>query len=397
MIGRVATFTNHNLLTNQALGQASNIVDLRNQASSGYKSRDYAGIASEAQGLLSFENNLNRLEQYNRNGVQTSLRLKSMETAVSNILELATDMQTQILSATNADQADEAAINISARSALEQLEVLLNTKLDGRYLFGGSDTGSSAVNFDNIVLPETQMSERSVGDGTATLASLGVTAPGGTLDINGTLIPYTDAQDVQTLVNDINAAGAGATATLRQDPEGGEVKLVIEATGGGPLAIADIGNLQTSLSMVSAPNPAADYAYYEGNQQKLSARLNEEFTIEYGINADESAFEELIRGLKIAAETGNPASLNVALGHVKNAIKSLTDVQTSIGVDLHNTENVQSQNTDLKLFYEEAVTSFEAADIPSTIAILAQYETSLQASYMVLNKSTQLSLTDYLR
>lgn len=134
MVTRVATYTNHTLLSDLALRNAARVTDLQNQASSGYKSRNYAGIADSTQRLLNLEGEYTRTEQYLRNTTQGKLRLQSMETAVDSMLTIATQMKTLMIQASSAQQADDVNIREEANQALQQIANLLNTNLDGRYL-----------------------------------------------------------------------------------------------------------------------------------------------------------------------------------------------------------------------------------------------------------------------
>ena len=130
MVSRVATYTNHTLLSDLAIRNAAKVTDLQNQASSGYKSRDYAGIADSAQRLLNLEGEYTRTEQYLRNTTQAKLRLQSMETAVDSMLEIATQMKTLLIQASSAQQADDVNIMDEAEQALQQIANLLNTNLE---------------------------------------------------------------------------------------------------------------------------------------------------------------------------------------------------------------------------------------------------------------------------
>ena len=134
MVSRVATYTNHTLLSDLALRNASSVTDLRNQASSGYKSRSYAGIADSTQRLLNLEGEYTRSEQYLRNTTQSKLRLQSMETAVDSMITIGSNMKSLLIQATSADQGDDVNIKAQSRQAMEQIANLLNTTLDGRHV-----------------------------------------------------------------------------------------------------------------------------------------------------------------------------------------------------------------------------------------------------------------------
>ena len=145
MVSRVATYTNHTLLSDLAIRNASRVTDLQNQASSGYKSRSYTGIADSAQRLLNLEGEYTRTEQYLRNTTQTKLRLQSMETAVDSMITVATQMKTLLIQASSNTQAADVNVRNQANQALQQVANLLNTNLDGRYLFAGGRSEERAL------------------------------------------------------------------------------------------------------------------------------------------------------------------------------------------------------------------------------------------------------------
>ena len=350
MVSRVATYTNHTLLSDLAIRNAAKVTDLQNQASSGYKSRDYAGIADSAQRLLNLEGEYTRTEQYLRNTTQAKLRLQSMETAVDSMLEIATQMKTLLIQASSAQQADDVNIMDEAEQALQQIANLLNTNLDGRYLFAGGRSEDPAVDIDKIGAPDNYMSDLDVAlTGTTTLAALGVTT--GQLqivstDVDGnsvtTNVNYNAAtDDIDDILDAINSVTTnGAIASLRGFGGEGNPLLNIENVGNGTITITEsgAGDFLTKLGMEKIPNPRPDADYYDGDKQILEVRVDEQYNVSYGILADNPAFQKLIQGLGIAAGTEDQDAMTVAIGFINEAINDLPNVQGQIGLDIANVE-----------------------------------------------------------
>ncbi|MDP2696661.1 flagellin [Thalassospira sp.] len=401
---RVATYSNHTLLSDLALRNASNVTNLNNQASSGYKSRDYAGIADSTQRLLNLEGDVTRIDQFLKNSTQAKLRLQNMESAVDTMTDITNKMKTLLVQAQNLNQAGDVNLDVEARQALEQVSTLLNTRLDGRYLFAGGRSEAPAVDIDDMVLPDAYFTTLPNITGTMTLAQLGVTAPPPATDnnlvINGNTVDYDDTFTVNDLIDAINV-NPPATASLRADPGNNTMRLVIEDLSGDDLAISEgglsLGNLFDTLDMTNAPNPRADTSYYQGDQQQLNARVDREYDISYGILADDPAFESLIRSLQIMSSTTDPTSLNIAMGHLDNAIKNLPNVQSKIGIDISNIERYENQHKDFRVFASQAITDIESVDVPLTMIELEQHRTALQASFLAISRSSEISLVNYLR
>lgn len=409
MVSRVATYTNHTLLSDLAIRNAAKVTDLQNQASSGYKSRDYAGIADSAQRLLNLEGEYTRTEQYLRNTTQAKLRLQSMETAVDSMLEIATQMKTLLIQASSAQQADDVNIMDEAEQALQQIANLLNTNLDGRYLFAGGRSEDPAVDIDKIGAPDNYMSDLDVAlTGTTTLAALGVTT--GQLqivstDVDGnsvtTNVNYNAAtDDIDDILDAINSVTTnGAIASLRGFGGKGNPLLNIENVGNGTITITEsgAGDFLTKLGMEKIPNPRPDADYYDGDKQILEVRVDEQYNVSYGILADNPAFQKLIQGLGIAAGTEDQDAMTVAIGFINEAINDLPNVQGQIGLDIANVERFETRHQDFKVFAAQAISDIETVDVPLTLAELSQYETALQASFIAISRASDLSLANYLR
>ena len=387
MVTRVATYTNHTLLSDLALRNAARVTDLQNQASSGYKSRDYSGIADSTQRLLNLEGEYTRTEQYLRNTTQAKLRLQSMETAVDSMITIATQMKTLLIQASSALQGDDVNIRGQARQAMEQVANLLNTNLDGRYLFAGGRSEEPAVDLDKIYAPDNYISDADVTltDAT-TLTSLGITS--GQIQIVSTDV---DGNSVTSTVN-YNAA---------TDDIGDLRDAINSVTTNGAIAsmrgLGGEGDPRLNLGMEKIPNPREDADYYDGDQLILNARVDDQYEVSYGILADNPAFKKLIQGLGVAAGTEDEDALVVAIGFISDAIDNLPNVQGQIGLDISNIERFEARHEDFKVFAAQAISDIETVDVPLTLAELSQHETALQASFISISRAADLSLANYLR
>ncbi|OAZ07990.1 hypothetical protein TH4_19515 [Thalassospira tepidiphila MCCC 1A03514] len=393
-----------------ALRNAARVTDLQNQASSGYKSRNYAGIADSTQRLLNLETEYSRTEQYLRNTTQGKLRLQSMETAVDSMLTIATEMKSLLIQASSAQQADDVNIRNEADQALQQIANLLNTNLDGRFLFAGGRSEEPAVDIEKIGAPDNYISKlnTSVTSG-ALLSSLGVTT-NGTLQIVSTdvdgnsstsTVNYNAAtDDIDDILDAINNVTTNrAIASLRGLGGEGTTLLNIENVGNGSITITETGggDFLSKLGMEKMGNPRPDADYYMGDHQIMDLRVDDKYDVSYGILGDNPAFQKLIQGLGIAASTENQDALTVALGFINDAINELPNVQGQIGLDIANVERFEERHQDFKVFAAQAITDIETVDVPLTLAEVSQYTTALQASFISISRAADLSLANYLR
>lgn len=411
MVTRVATYTNHTLLSDLALRNAARVTDLQNQASSGYKSRNYAGIADSAQRLLNLESEYSRTEQYLRNTTQGKLRLQSMETAVESMLTIATKMKSLLIQASSAQQADDVNIRDEANQALQQIANLLNTNLDGRYLFAGGRSEEPAVDIEKIGAPDNYISksDQSLTNAT-TLDSLGITS--GQLQIVSTdvdgnsttstinyTVPGDSIGDLMDAINYQTPNPTEAIASLRGLGNTGSPRLNIENVGNGSITITETGtgDLLEKLGMEKIGNPRPDADYYNGDHQIMKLRVDEKYDVSYGILGDNPAFQKLIQGMGIAASTEDQDALSTALGFVNDAINEIPNVRGQIGLDIANVERFENRHEDFKVFASQAISDIETVDVPLTLAKAGQFETALQASFISISRAADLSLANYLR
>jgi len=163
----------------------------------------------------------------------------------------------------------------------------------------------------------------------------------GTVRINGVDIAWNDTESIQDIVNNINAAGAGATArfdTARQ-------KLLITPDDvEQPVKIEDIsGNF-------------SDFTY-----TKNAPKMNNEF-----LDIIDSSFHNLL-------------SLRTKVGIVGERLE-----ETRVG--LENSED----------HYQEVITDEAGTDLPRAIIDMLAYEKTLEGALNVSGRMHQMSLMDFL-
>ncbi|MBT3305800.1 MAG: hypothetical protein HN377_04885 [Alphaproteobacteria bacterium] len=129
--------------------------DLQTQIGSGKVSQDYAGIASKSERLINQENTRRNLEQYIENNDQMDLRLSIGVTTVQGLRKTVRDFRTAMLDYQTSnlkDKTEVGDIQANAFRSLQSLQGLLNTEVDGRYLFSGAriDTQPADLGLTNL-------------------------------------------------------------------------------------------------------------------------------------------------------------------------------------------------------------------------------------------------------
>ena len=142
---RIANLAQHNLMLSHVRQTQSRIQDMQIQAATGYKAQRYAGIAPQSGRLLNLEDERARMAQYQTNNGAINLRLQTMETSVSSVIDAATKLKTLLTNALNGSNATEMALTQEAQNLLNEVSKSLNVKIGDRHLFSGSLTNVAPV------------------------------------------------------------------------------------------------------------------------------------------------------------------------------------------------------------------------------------------------------------
>lgn len=146
MAMRVATFASSQSLLQAAMRIQVKEAEATTQQASGQVSDDYGGLGSKAGTVVSLQASVTRSKAYEEAANTASNRVETMYNAVGSILDDLSDLKATLASST----ASSNTLQESAKSTLESVVSLLNTQLDGRYLFGGSAVDTKPVDIDSI-------------------------------------------------------------------------------------------------------------------------------------------------------------------------------------------------------------------------------------------------------
>ena len=162
-------------------------------------------------------------------------------------------------------------------------------------------------------------------------------------------------------------------------------------------APVDQAGLPAAYTIPSASNDAI--GYYQGDNTQLSVQADVNYTVNYGINANEPGFEEAIRSLHevIIGTPNDKATMQDALGIVTQALNDVSDIRTKIGAARSALQNVNSRLDQYQLYSEKTISDLQNVDITETITRMNQDQTAIQAAFMTLSRLSQLTLTNFLK
>ena len=239
---------------------------------------------------------------------------------------------------------------------------------------------------------------------------------------NATLtLSSSDGNFVATGV-DLSAIAANIPVTLTNATTGATFKLLVDVTTGlNDAAIASsvteirlgdfletvaVSNGAVNAKEARPGDPGYDStkpAFYKGDYAKLTARIDTQSTVDYGVTAGESGFEKLFRALYMArtanVQEGNidRTSLEAALGLVNEAIEEIPDIRSRIGSDRRALEETKIRHEDFVVFTQNSISQIEDVDLAEAITRLSFEETQLEASFGLTARLAQLTLANFLR
>ncbi|MGE4220451.1 MAG: hypothetical protein AB7G39_13470 [Alphaproteobacteria bacterium] len=172
----------------------------------------------------------------------------------------------------------------------------------------------------------------------------------------------------------------------------------------------DLGN---GVYTPPAPPPfdaVADTGYYEGDAVQQSVRIDQGYELPYGINADASAFEKVLRAMDNIAQMtfSNPVTA-AEQQTIRDAITTLTEAIDDNGTEptlsglLNNvslnikivTEQREKHENFINLA-EDTVADIENVNTAETVARINYEQVQLEASYNAIARVSNLSLNNFL-
>ncbi len=138
---------------------------------------------------------------------------------------------------------------------------------------------------------------------------------------------------------------------------------------------------------------------------RVTARISDGQQLEYGVQANDEAFRDTIKGLAMLSvidvdQIDDDATyarwmeaVNDALGQ---GVEGGVATSTRIGFNLQVVANAQAQLADISLVQQTQIGNYENVDPYEAATMVSSLETQLQASYSVTARLSQLSLLNFL-
>ncbi|MGM4925436.1 flagellin [Tardiphaga sp. 804_B3_N1_9] len=168
--------------------------------------------------------------------------------------------------------------------------------------------------------------------------------------------------------------------------------------GGSATKTAPVDISSATYAAASSPS-TADTSYYQGDSQLRAVRVSDNQTVSYGVTADNTAFEQIMRAMNLVA-SNSPLStdtLNEALDLAVDSIDKLGVVQTRISNASASIERASAYQTEYQSYAQTLGSDLTSVDVAAVTAKLSTYQAQLTASYAAIAKVQSLNLASYLR
>ena len=147
------------------------------------------------------------------------------------------------------------------------------------------------------------------------------------------------------------------------------------------------------------PRPAGDPV------PRQSALIAEGSLLEYGVQANDEPFRDVLKGMAMLASVdvikiSDPQAyrtwVETAMTSIADGMSGMSDISTRVG----GYENLVGQAKELQLgridIYQSRILDLEGVDPYEAVTRMTQLETTLQATYQVSARLSQLSFLNYL-
>jgi flagellar hook-associated protein 3 FlgL len=163
-----------------------------------------------------------------------------------------------------------------------------------------------------------------------------------------------------------------------------------------PASLPSPGDLTT--------NVAADY--YGGDNGVAQATVDNNVNMQYGVTANNPAFEQIVRVLNFFANDSTPLSQTnpIDVANVNQAQQMMGTAAQAVQQLVATAGEQQGDLTQLKTAHQNALSlattslnNIEQVDTATAITQLNTLQTQLQASYQTINVLQSLSLANYMK
>ena len=356
MVTSIGTFAQNEVLRRRILDTQTEFNRLQVQVSSGKRGANYSSLGENARLSLSLQQSKTVTQTFIQANITSEIRMEQMQSVLERIKTLSNDVRNAALPAIGAATIPaangNAALKAQANGALLEIAQLLNTQIDGFYLFGGRQSDAPPM-----------VEPGSTGTAGTPLANVSAVAAVAPLANNGA--------SGDTLYDNIVAHLDGTT--------------------------------------VGAQPGATPVRYYDGEysatvESLLITRIDTNTDITYGITGRDDSVNTIMQSLYAlsvvdlnpANEAGYRQVINRVIRDLKDGFDGVIEEIGDLGVKQLQLQETTIRQNDFITALDMQIGNVEDVDMSSALSSLTATQTSLEASYRMLTLMRDMTLVKYL-
>lgn len=413
-MSRVGTLASDNILLSQLLNSRKLLNDLNTQVNTGKKSQDYTGIASASFGLVSLENQTDLTSRFITTNTSQQTKLEIMSNSLENVMKTVSTFRTELSDflAKGADDPDALSlVQDLAWTHVNEIQSMMNEKMNGQYIFGGGKSNTKPVNiaWDSLADFQSTYKQPSVSANTGSLTFDNATSTI-TASISGSFSGFSPGDTV-------TVTGTASNNTTYTISSIDSTKTILTLTAAPTNEVAATGvtlQPQSQFPTTRAGNVAlgTDY-YYKGDNMQIQHRVDENQTLTMGITANDPAIEKALRAMMMIAqgnmagvESSNPTLITSVIQLTNDSIQhdpasnemdsDLLNMQYAIETNVSTVKRAIERQLTFKASAEARHSDIENIDKTQAVALLTSQQTALEVSYAAFGRVRQLTLSDYI-
>ncbi|CAA6604532.1 hypothetical protein MTBLM1_30125 [Rhodospirillaceae bacterium LM-1] len=414
-MSRVGTLASDTIMLSQLLNVQSRLKDLNTQVNTGKKSQDYAGIARDTFSLVALENQRELALRFIQTNTSQQTKMEIMSNSLNTVMQTISTFRSEMgdFLAKGSDDPDALSlIQQLAWTHLQEVQSVMNEKMNGQYIFSGGKTNTKPVELAWGSLTDFQSTYKQASV-SATVGSL--TFDNATQTITASNVGSLSGFSAGDTITITGTAANNATYTIASIDSTSSVLTLTAAPVNEVIAAGVTIQPQSQFPTTRAGNVAlgADY-YYKGDNMQIQHRVdeNQEFTL--GINANDPAIEKAIRAMLLISqgnmtnvETGNAGLIGSVIQLVNDTIQhdaannsemesDLLTMQYKIETNVTTVRKAIDRMIIFKATSEARLADLENVNTTEAVTLLTSQQTALEVAYTAFGRVRQLSLSDYI-
>lgn len=143
-----------------------------------------------------------------------------------------------------------------------------------------------------------------------------------------------------------------------------------------------------------------DDSYYLGNDNDLTARIDDNLQVTYNVRANDPSIQKIFAALAMAKQgnaSGSSDIVTQALAMAEQGVEGVISLQTRVNSNIVTLDNIDDSLTSLKTYWKGVGEEISNTDLVAVSTQVAINEAILQASFQSYGRILALRLSDYLR